>query len=1232
MRAGISHKHGGGRGRRLAGELERSVLVLDGAMGTQIQSLGLTEADFRGTRYAGHERALQGNFDVLCLTRPDTIKDLHLSYLEAGADIISTNTFGANPVVQGDYGTAGKVYEMNLAAARLAAEAVAEFNRGRPGRPRFVAGAIGPTNKSCSIATDPEEPARRETDFDTLAAAYREQVSALAAGGVDVFLLETVFDTLNAKAALFAIESALAELKVDIPVWISATIADRRGRILSGQTIEAFWISVAHARPLCVGLNCGLGPGDIRPHLASLGAVAGAFVSAHPNAGLPDEAGRYSETPEGMAAAMEKLAREGLLNVAGGCCGTTPDHTRAIAEAVAGIAPRAVLSIPRRSRLSGLEPVEIGPGSLFVNIGERTNVTGSARFARLIREGRGEKALAVAREQIRAGAQIIDVNMDDPLMDSRDEMVKFLNLAASDPEVAKVPVMVDSARWEVLEAGLKCLQGKGIANSISLKDGEEELVRRARLARSFGAAVVVMAFDERGQAESYERKVEICTRAYRILTERAGVSAEDVILDPAVFAVGTGLSRRDDRAVAFIEACRALKSNLPHCMVSGGVSNLSFAFRGLDALREAMHTVFLYHSVRAGLDMGIVNAGQLGVYESIPAEIRDPVEDLILDRDENALARVLELAARMRGAKGEERKDPEEARRKAPVQDRLKRALLEGAADHVEEDAVAAMEALGTALAVVEDLLMSGMEEVGAQFAEGKMFLPQVIRSARVMKKAVAALEPYMKEAGERSPARRKGKVLLATVQGDVHDIGKNIVGVVLACNGFEVVDLGTNVSAPEIVEAVRTEAPDAVGLSGLITPSLDKMAQAADELNRAGLAPPLLVGGAATSKAHAATKIDPLYGGAVLHVSDASRAASAAERAVRADAGALEKIKAEHARIRSEALERRAGAKLLDLEDARGRSLSPDWSEYSPPRPVRTGVSVIDDYPLSDLPPYFDWSQFLKVWKMKGAGGRSRRPDRLEEDARELVAEAKALLSRVIGDRMLSGRAVVGLFPANSSGDDVEIYLDEDRSSLLATAHFLRQQGAAAPERPKLCLSDFIGPKGSGVEDYIGVFVVSAGFGCDESVRRLRAEGDDYQAIMLQALADGLADAAAEHLHLRVRRELWGYAEDEAIGPEGAIAGKYRGIRPAPGYPACPDHAAKGLICDILDARRGIAVDLTDTFDMVPAASVAGWYFAHPEARYFKVGRIGRDQLEDYARREGITAAEAKRRLVACL
>ncbi len=1210
---------------QLRRQLESRILALDGATGTQIQSYGLAEADFRGDRLRDHPVELQGNNDILCLTRPDVVAGIHRAYLEAGADIITTNTFNATRVSQADYKTEELVREINETAARIAREAAEEHTKRTPEKPRFVAGCLGPTSKSCSISPDVEDSGKRSVDFDLMKANYAEAAEGLIAGGADILMVETVFDTLNAKAALFAIAQLTEGRKEKIPIWVSGTITDASGRTLTGQTAEAFWISVSHAKPLIVGMNCALGAEALRPHIQELSEVADTNVAVHPNAGLPNEMGGYDDTPEDMAKVLRGFAEEGLVNVVGGCCGTTPEHIAAMADAVGGIKPRTIPVLDPVCRLSGLEPLKIGPDSLFVNVGERTNVTGSRKFARLVREGSFEQALEVAAQQIRDGAQVIDVNMDDAMLDGPRAMTRFLNLAASDPEISRVPVMIDSSDWKVIEAGLKCLQGKGIVNSVSLKEGEEELERKARLIRRYGAAVVFMAIDETGQAEDYERKVEICTRGYDTLTRKAGFPAEDIICDPSVFAVATGMKEHDDYAVAFIEACRTIKKTLPRCLVSGGVSNLSFAFRGNETVRRAMHSAFLYHAIAAGMDMGIVNAGQLEVYREIPRELLDAVEDVILNRRPDATERLTELAHRTKGKKETKVEDP--AWRLQPVGERIRHALVNGIVDRVEEDCREALKELGGALEVIEGPLMDGMNLVGDLFGAGKMFLPQVIRSARVMKQAVASLEPYLETEKDES-LQSKGRILLATVKGDVHDIGKNIVGVVLECNGYEVIDLGVMRPAEEIIRTARERKVDAVGLSGLITPSLHEMVHVASEMQRAEMEVPLMIGGATTSKAHTAVKIDPKYHAPVLHVKDASLAVSVANRLMDRDERPLlvAEMEESYERVRTDREGRSEESQLIGLGEARRRAVEIGWEGYTPPEPRLAGIKQFDDYPLSELIETIDWTPFFIAWKIPG-----RYPDVLDsgkygEQARRLLDDAGGMLAAIVEERLLRARAVVGIFPANARGDDVEIYADEDRSDVAEVARFLRQQRRKKEGDPNACLSDFVAPRDTGLADYLGAFVVSAGFGADEAARRFEERGDDYGGVMLKLLADRLAESLAEAVHLLVRRELWGYAPDEAFSNEQLIAEAYGGIRPAPGYPACPDHTEKAVIWRLLDAESRTGVSLTESYAMSPAASVSGWYFSHPSSRYFGLGKIDREQAADYAGRKGVALAEIER------
>ena len=1217
-----------GRNAALKRALEDRILVLDGAMGTMIQRYGLDEEDFRGERFADHPQPLKGANDLLSLTRPEIIREIHEGYLAAGADIVETNTFNATSVAMADYGLETAVYDINLESARLARAAADAFTARDASRPRFVAGVLGPTNRTASISPDVNDPAFRNVTFDELADAYDEQARGLLDGGVDVLMVETVFDTLNAKAALFAIRSLLDRRGPDAPVMVSGTVVDASGRTLSGQTVEAFLNSVRHADPLAVGLNCALGAAALRPHVEELATRAELLVSCHPNAGLPNELGEYDETPESMAAQLGEFARAGFLNIAGGCCGTTPAHIEAIAEAVADIPPRRPPSIERRTRLAGLEPLNLGPDSLFANIGERTNVTGSARFRQLIKEGDFEAGLEVARQQVESGAQLIDVNMDEGLLDSEAAMVRFLSLIASEPDISRVPIVVDSSKWSILEAGLKCVQGKGIVNSISLKEGEEAFREQARTVRRYGAAVIVMAFDEEGQADTLERKVEICRRAYRILTDEVGFPPEDIIFDPNIFAVATGIEEHDRYAVAFIEACRAIKRELPGCRVSGGVSNLSFSFRGSDAVRDAMHSVFLYHAIRAGMDMGIVNAGALPVYDQIPAELLGPVEDVILARDAEATERLTRLAAKYRGA-AERVSAADDGWREAPVEERLARALVKGISEHIVEDTEEARRARARALDVIEGPLMDGMNEVGDLFGAGRMFLPQVVKSARVMKKAVAYLVPFLEaEKAGNGDARAAGRIVLATVKGDVHDIGKNIVGVVLQCNNYEVVDLGVMVPAERILETARREGADVIGLSGLITPSLEEMVHVASEMERLDFRLPLLIGGATTSRTHTAVKIEPCYSGPAVHVHDASRAVSVMSRLLseREAPAFLKRTRARYAELRARHAGKQARARILPLEKARARRLAIDWDAEPPVAPRTLGIRVFAPFPVAKLLPYIDWTPFFHAWELAG-----RFPAILDDrvvggEARALHRDACALLDEIARDGLLEASGVAGIFPANAVGDDIEIYPDAARSETLAVAHGVRQQFAKASGRPNSCLSDFVAPRETGIGDHIGAFAVTAGAGLDELCGRFEREHDDYSSILAKALADRLAEAFAELLHERVRREVWGYASEEDLDGEALIRESYTGIRPAPGYPACPDHTGKRVIFELLDATARAGIRLTESCAMTPAASVTGWYFAHPRARYFGVGRIGRDQVEDYARRRGIRTGEAER------
>jgi 5-methyltetrahydrofolate--homocysteine methyltransferase len=1211
---------------RLTEALESRILILDGAMGTMVQTYGLGEADFRGRRFADHPVSLKGNNDLLSLTRPDIVREIHLSYLEAGADLISTNTFNANRISQADYQCEQAVYEMNVEAARIARAAADDVQERDPARPRYVVGSLGPTNRTASISPDVSDPAFRNITFAELADAYEEQARGLLDGGVDLLLVETVFDTLNARAALFGIQRHLEDSGSGVPLMVSGTITDASGRTLSGQTPEAFYNSVRHANLFSVGLNCALGARELRPHIEEISRVAETSVSCYPNAGLPNELGAYDQTPQEFAEVMREFAESGFVNLAGGCCGTTPDHIRALGKALSGLPPRRVPEIPVRCRLSCLEPVTIGPDSLFVNVGERTNVTGSARFRELIREGDFETALEVARQQVDSGAQLLDVNMDEGLLDSVEAMRTFLNLVATEPDISRIPIVIDSSRWEVLEAGLQCVQGKGIVNSISLKDGEAVFKERASLIRRYGAAVIVMAFDEQGQADTYERKVEICTRAYRILTREVGFPPEDIIFDPNIFAVATGIPEHDHYAVAYLEACRTIKESLPHVLVSGGVSNLSFAFRGSDPVREAMHSAFLYHAVQVGMDMGIVNAGALPVYDDIPDELRTAAEDVIFARDPLATERLTALAGMYRGPGA--RQEADLRWRESPVEERLTHALVHGLTDWIEEDVEEARLASEAALDVIEGPLMNGMNVVGDRFGDGRMFLPQVVKSARVMKTAVAHLFPYLEAESGGREALHKGKIVLATVKGDVHDIGKSIVSVVLQCNGYEVVDLGVMVPSDQILRAARETGADAIGLSGLITSSLDEMVHVASELEREGFDVPLLIGGATTSRTHTAVKIEERYSAPTVHVLDASRSVGVVGELLndqRRDEFSA-RIRAEYAEVREQYAARGARRQLLTLQEARSHALHTAWSEYEPPVPRLPGVHVLEDQALAELVPYIDWTPFFQAWELAGKFPRILDDPRVGEQARVLYEEAEALLESIIADRGLRARGALGLFPAASIGDDIVVFEGQERREIVARVPGLRQQFGKGDGRPNLALSDFVAPSDSGRDDWLGAFVVTAGHGLEDLCEAFERDHDDYRAILARSLADRLAEAFAERLHEQVRKRFWGYAQTEELGAEGLIQEEYRGIRPAPGYPACPDHSVKQVLFDLLDAPRHTEVSLTESYAMLPAASVAGWYFSHPASTYFGVGRIDRDQVRDYATRTGRTIEEAER------
>ena len=1219
----------------LHGAARERILMLDGAMGTMIQRHHLQEADFRGERFADWPQPLGGNNDLLVLTQPDIIRAIHWAYLDAGADIIETNTFNSTEPSQADYGAQALVPELNLAAARIAREAADAMTALTPDRPRWVAGVLGPTSRTASISPDVNDPAARNTNFDDLAEAYREATRALIAGGVDIIMIETIFDTLNAKAAIFAVGDVYRELDVELPLMISGTITDASGRTLSGQTAEAFWISVAHARPFAIGLNCALGARQLRPHVEALAKLCPTLVSAHPNAGLPNAFGEYDETAAETAAILAEFAASGLINIVGGCCGTTPEHIRAIADAITRQPPRSVPAPRDACYLAGLEPFVIGSDALFVNVGERCNITGSARFKRLITSGDYTAALAVALDQVENGAQIIDINMDEGMLDSVAAMSTFLRLIASEPDISRVPIMVDSSKWEVIEAGLKQIQGKPLVNSISLKEGEAAFIRQAQLCQRLGAAVVVMAFDEDGQADTLARRIAICTRCHEILVGRLGFSPHDIVFDPNVFAVATGLDEHNHYAVDFIEAARWIRANLPGCGISGGVSNVSFSFRGNDPVREAIHSVFLYHAIAAGMSMGIVNAGQLAVYDDLPAELRAAVEDVILDRNPRGTENLLAIAAKYRGdgSAPEAREDP--AWREWPVNQRLQHALVKGITVYIEEDTEAARRAAVRPLDVIEGPLMDGMNVVGDLFGAGKMFLPQVVKSARVMKQAVAYLQPYL-EAAKSGAARANGRVLMATVKGDVHDIGKNIVGVVLQCNNYEVIDLGVMVPAERILETARERQVDIIGLSGLITPSLDEMVHVASEMERQGMNLPLLIGGATTSKAHTAVRIEPRYQrGPTVYVPDASRAVGVVSQLLSPEQNAdyCAGIRREYVEVRERTGARRPRP-TLPYASAVARGLKLDWAHYQPPRPARLGVQVFTDYPLSELLDTIDWTPFFITWDLIGKYPKIFDDAVVGTQARELFADAQTMLAKLIADGRLKANGVIGLWPANRVGaDDIAVYADASRARTLATLHHIRQQSVPNTDAdPLLSLADFIAPLESNVTDYIGAFAVTTGINADAIAAEYQAAGDDYNAIMVKALADRLAESFAEHLHRRVRREFWGYAADEQLDNEALIRESYRGIRPAPGYPACPDHTEKRALFALLDAQTNTGIQLTESGAMHPAAAVSGWYFSHPDARYFNAGKLQRDQAEDLARRKGLALAELERELNAVL
>ncbi|OHV84239.1 methionine synthase [Rhizobium sp. LCM 4573] len=1207
------------------------ILVIDGAMGTQIQGLGFNEEHFRGERFASCACHQQGNNDLLILTQPQAIEEIHYRYAKAGADILETNTFSSTRIAQADYQMENAVYDLNRDGARLARRAALRAEK-EDGRRRFVAGAIGPTNRTASISPDVNNPGYRAVTFDDLRIAYGEQVDGLIDGGADIILIETIFDTLNAKAAIFACEERFAEKGIHLPVMISGTITDLSGRTLSGQTPSAFWNSVRHAKPFTIGLNCALGADAMRPHLQELAGVADAFICAYPNAGLPNEFGQYDETPEIMARQVEGFGREGLVNIVGGCCGSTPDHIRAIAEAVAPHKPREVPEHKSFMSLSGLEPFVLTKEIPFVNVGERTNVTGSAKFRKLITAGDYTAALAVARDQVENGAAIIDINMDEGLIDSQKAMVEFLNLIAAEPDIARVPVMIDSSKFEIIEAGLKCVQGKPVVNSISLKEGEENFLRQAKLIRNYGAAVVVMAFDETGQADTYERKVEICSRAYKILTEQAGLSPEDIIFDPNIFAVATGIEEHNNYGVDFIEATRTIRQTMPLVHISGGVSNLSFSFRGNEPVREAMHAVFLYHAIQAGMDMGIVNAGQLAIYENIDPDLREACEDVVLNRREDATERLLEIAERYRGTGAKEAKAQDLTWREWPVEKRLEHALVNGITDFIDADTEEARVKAKRPLDVIEGPLMAGMNVVGDLFGSGKMFLPQVVKSARVMKQAVAVLLPYMEEEKRQNGGDERksaGKVLMATVKGDVHDIGKNIVGVVLACNNYEIIDLGVMVPATKILETAITEKVDIIGLSGLITPSLDEMVHVASEMERQGFDLPLLIGGATTSRVHTAVKIHPRYErGQAVYVTDASRAVGVVSSLLSPETkdNYIGTIQAEYAKVAAAHARSEAEKQRLPLSRARENAQKIDWDSYQPVKPQFTGTKVFETYDLEELAKYIDWTPFFQTWELKGRFPAILDDEAQGEAARQLYADAQAMLEKIIAEKWFRPRAVIGFWPANAVGDDIRLFTDESRTEELATFYTLRQQLSKRDGRPNVALSDFVAPASSGKAEYVGGFVVTAGIEEVAIAERFERANDDYSSILVKALADRFAEAFAECMHQQVRREFWGYARDEALSNDQLISEEYAGIRPAPGYPAQPDHTEKATLFRLLDATAATGVELTESYAMWPGSSVSGLYIGHPESYYFGVAKVERDQVADYAKRKNMPVEEVER------
>ncbi|MBE4600610.1 methionine synthase [Vibrio navarrensis] len=1211
---------------QIEAQLKQRILLIDGGMGTMIQGYKLQEQDYRGERFANWHCDLKGNNDLLVLTQPQLIKEIHCAYLEAGADILETNTFNATTIAMADYEMESLSEEINFAAAKLAREAADEWTAKNPQKPRYVAGVLGPTNRTCSISPDVNDPGYRNVTFDALVQAYSESTRALIRGGSDLILIETIFDTLNAKACAFAVDSVFEELGLSLPVMISGTITDASGRTLSGQTTEAFYNALRHVRPISFGLNCALGPDELRPYVEELSRISETYVSTHPNAGLPNAFGEYDLSPQEMAVHVKEWAQSGFINLVGGCCGTTPEHIHHMALAVEGVTPRVLPDIPVACRLSGLEPLTIAKDTLFVNVGERTNVTGSARFKRLIKEELYDEALDVAREQVENGAQIIDINMDEGMLDAEACMVRFLNLCASEPEISKVPVMVDSSKWEVIEAGLKCIQGKGIVNSISLKEGKAKFVEQAKLIRRYGAAVIVMAFDEVGQADTRERKLEICTNAYRILVDEVGFPPEDVIFDPNIFAIATGIEEHNNYAVDFINAVADIKRDLPHAMISGGVSNVSFSFRGNNYVREAIHAVFLYHCFKNGMDMGIVNAGQLEIYDNVPEKLREAVEDVVLNRREDGTERLLEIAEAYReNAVGKVEDASALEWRTWPVAKRLEHALVKGINEFIVEDTEEARLNASKPLEVIEGPLMDGMNVVGDLFGEGKMFLPQVVKSARVMKQAVAHLEPFIN--ASKQSGTTNGKILLATVKGDVHDIGKNIVGVVLQCNNYEIIDLGVMVPCEQILKVAKEEQVDIIGLSGLITPSLDEMVHVAKEMERQGFDLPLLIGGATTSKAHTAVKIEQNYSHPVVYVNNASRAVGVCTSLLSDELrpAFVERLQADYELVRDQHNRKKPRSKPVTLAEARANKAAIDWQSYTPPAPAKPGVHVFADFDVAVLRQYIDWTPFFMTWSLVGKYPTIFDHEEVGEEAQRLFKDANDWLDKIEQEGLMKASGMCALFPAASIGDDIEVYSDESRSQVVKVLHNLRQQ-TEKPKGANYCLSDYVAPKASGKKDWIGAFAVTGGINERELADEFKAQGDDYNAIMIQAVADRLAEAFAEYLHERVRKEIWGYAPDENLSNEELIREKYQGIRPAPGYPACPEHTEKGALWELLNVEQTIGMSLTSSYAMWPGASVSGWYFSHPESRYFAIAQIQQDQVEDYAQRKGWDLLEAEK------